>query len=279
MKTFFLILLTVTVVAVPSFAEYRSDGYSPALGSSGSSAGFNGGGGYSAPVTDGGAAAGWAPPESGSLVGWWLHDISEANATNGYYPTFTYGSVDGTQATANARAAWTNLTGGLLKFDGTDDWILLGTNADFNLTSQITIAAWVNGSFDSVAILTKWYSGVGTDNAYALIQAAGNYDFRVYESDDNEVTVTATRASGYHHVVATADGANLIIYVDGAAIATNSYDGTIKSRPVRNLVIGRLRSEDALYAYKTYPDDVMLWNKALTAVQVTDLYNNTGQNE
>jgi len=170
-------------------------------------------------------------------------------------------------------ATWTTQGkyGGALVFDGSSALVTVPDSASLDLTTGMTLEAWVNPSTS----LTGWKDVVykGDDNYYLMGSssslgqpAAGGR----YAGAYGEVFGTAALAPNtWTHLAATYDGAMLKLYVDGALVASQAQTGALT--PSTNaLSIGG----DSLYGqyFTGRIDEVRVYNTALTLAQIqTDL--------
>ena len=108
--------------------------------------------------------------------------------------------------------------GGALSFDGVDDWVTVADANDLDLTTRMTLSAWVRPA----ALGSRWRTVIfkeGSPLAYSL-----------YAHERNAGPISEIWAGGlgavrrpgplplnaWSHVAATYDGAALRLYVDGA---------------------------------------------------------------
>lgn len=178
------------------------------------------------------------------------------------------------------------VSSGAYSFIGTSgyvNYLNFGTADNLNSTSTISVSAWVRPSTSNQngSIVSKWYSGGGTDNSYALGvgQDAGNnkWDFVIEQSNGTAKAINPSAptfsADNWYHVVGVADGSVLRMYINGVDTGqTIAYDGTIKTTQ-RDMIIGRLRTEDTTYTFAGKIDNVRVYNRALTADEVSVIYN------
>jgi glucose/arabinose dehydrogenase/chitodextrinase len=185
----------------------------------------------------------------------------------------TVADVSGTgNAGTIGTAAWTTQGkyGGALAFDGSSASVIVPDSASLDLTTGMTLEAWVNPS----TALTGWKDVIykGDDNYYlmgcssSLAPAGGGKFAGVY----GEVFGTGALAPNtWTHLAATYDGATLKLYVNGVLVASTVQTGALT--PSTNpLSIGG----DPIYGqyFAGLIDEVRVYNTALTQAQVqTDM--------
>jgi hypothetical protein len=123
-------------------------------------------------------------------------------------------------------------------FDGTDDSVNCSDSASFDVTTGITIEAWVWIENDDhtdldISVLYKYNT---SEKSYALTvndDAGAGDDWDFYLSSDGSADTNA-HASGavnnmvWQHVVATwQTGSDMVIYVDGTSVITEPFTGPI----------------------------------------------------
>ena len=216
------------------------------------------------------------PPYSDpSLVGYWKMDDNAGSTT------VTDDSGNGNNGTAQANTNTKSTTDAIhnraLTFNGTSDYVNVGTSATIDITSAITLSAWVSlNAISDVSILSKSNpSPVAPYHQYILHISSGG---KLYLSGDNGGTVqiyaidtTNFPVSGWHHVLATHDGVWSRLYIDGIQrVATNTYTGGFVSHPTWPLNIGKI-AYDSCFPNGSI-SDVRIYNRALSANEVKQLY-------
>ena len=211
-----------------------------------------------------------ALPQCNGLVGQWLFngnlndETSNANHGTGFGGiTFTTG-VDGT-------------TNSALLFDGIDDYV--------NIPNHI-VFQFGNGSFT----LSYWYNTTSTEGDNLVNKCgSGNsapapyYGISTYAGDGNTSVRTSFNSSildangpslangQWHHIVFTRNGSLLSLYIDG--VLNNS--GSFPPDDISNsflLVLGR-NQEIYQYTYEGKMDNLRLYNRSLSGIEVTSLYS------
>ncbi|HLE48844.1 MAG TPA: DUF2341 domain-containing protein [Patescibacteria group bacterium] len=163
-----------------------------------------------------------------------------------------------------------------LDFDGTDDYIDAGNDSSLTFTSGFSAAAWIklNSSYSPwVAILGKEIWSPGSGWTIYISSSGGSLSY----SKGGGSTITANNAvpSGlWKHVVITNDNGNAKIFINGIEKANGSVPIDNAST---NLFIGSRHGNTGTGTLNHFPgqiDDVRIYNYALTAEQVKNVYNN-----
>jgi hypothetical protein len=161
--------------------------------------------------------------------------------------------------------------GGALSFDGTSAWVTVADAASLDLTTGMTVEAWVRPT-----ALTGWRSVVmkesGAGLAYALY--SGNDALRPagYVNINEDIGVTGTSAMVldiWTHLAFTYDGSTLRMFVNGAEVSAQPAAGAATT------TAGVLRIGGNAYwgeYFRGMIDEVRLYNRALTATEIqTDM--------
>ena len=217
-----------------------------------------------------------------SLVGHWTMDDDAANAT------VEDSSGNGNNGTAQQNTSVLHTAGqigGALTFNGITDYVDCGNDNSFDITDEITISAWVK--FDSLpnyqSILVKRGTQTDTASNYALrTSALANRDeveFYYHDGSSWHVYTTSnanlTAGQWYHFVVTFTfgTGTSAKCYVNNNLLSGSWTLGNgnspvqINTKPV---TIGGLTSEERADGVI---DQVKIFNKALSAAEVLELYN------
>jgi hypothetical protein len=176
---------------------------------------------------------------------------------------------------------WTSgRLGGALQLDSAGDYIDCGTNAAFDISKWITVAAWVNptdaGDGRHHPYVTKG------DHAYSLQhrRLAGDpndsIEFSIYDSgwQSARCAVNASFNGAWHHVAGTYDGAKVRLYIDGVLKAEPNAAGPIESHTEHSLYIGA-NYEWPDRSYRGAIDDVRLYHIALDGAAINNIMAGT----
>ena len=182
--------------------------------------------------------------------------------------TVTDASGSGNTGTiTNATWAATGKFGKALQFNGTSALVTIPNAASLQLSSGMTLEAWVNPS----AVTAKWRDVIykGNDNYYleATSTNASKPDAGMIAGGSyaDAVGTAKLTANTWSYLTETYDGSTLRLYVNGTQVASVAHTGTIASS-TNSLQIGG----DTLYSqyFAGLIDEVRIYNVALSAAQI-----------
>jgi hypothetical protein len=193
-----------------------------------------------------------------NLVGWW-------HGENNFNDEF--GLDDGTNAGAAAFGVGVtgsafSLTGGATSSVTIADSSTLGA---IPAAGVVTMEAWINATALGGRIVDKITAG-GTDG-YLLDTVGGK--LRVLVGSASVSSTTSLTTGVWTHVAGVYDGANLAVYINGAAAGTLAHAGAIPSNTLA-LHIGADSSGASRFSGSI--DEVRIWNRAMNASQIATLY-------
>jgi hypothetical protein len=209
------------------------------------------------------------------LIGWWTFDggsitdkiyDSSGNGHNGYF-------INGATSTAKIIGK----LGQALSFDGIDDYAQVGGISDLDLsgTNQISLSGWIypTAAQNYPSIIAKQDGGGGeygltygnnTNLKPSLwLNLGGDWGSRVD-------AIGAIPLNQWTYVTATYDGSNAKIYINGLLNNTAAASGNLAENS-DNVYIGMGNSTN--FIAKGSIDDVRIYNRALSATEVQQLYN------
>jgi PKD repeat protein len=207
------------------------------------------------------------PPNSSGLVA--AYNFNEGAGT-----TARDASSNGNHGTI-AGATWTNQGkfGSALVFDGIDDWVTISDANSLDLTTGLTLSAWVYPT----ATPTGWRTLIQKE------QSGGAIYYLHANSDTNRpatgVYIGAERilrggarlsANAWTHVAATYDGARQRLYLNGIEVASRAQTGQIQ------VSTGALRiGGNSIWGefFQGRIDEVRLYNRALSASEIQAAMN------
>ncbi len=173
--------------------------------------------------------------------------------------------------------------GGAANFDGTNDYVNLG-NLDV-AGSAITLAAWIKAdSFTGSAnrIIAKADGADLSNNYWSLtaVDSGGNDYLGILLKTDSGGTqflpsISSPLETGkWIHVAAVYNGSTLKLYKNGVEILSTAISGNLTSGPMVPVWIGGSPSNEKYF--DGLIDDVHIYNRALTDVEVASLYDLQG---
>jgi hypothetical protein len=203
-----------------------------------------------------------APPVTGGLVAAYGFGEASGGTASDSSGAGNHGAISGATRTAAGRS------GPALDFDGVNDWVTVADAASLDLTSGMTLEAWVHptalGNAWRTVLLKERPSGL----AYALYASDDGNRPHAYSFTGSELGTrgpTALPIGAWTHVAATFSGATLRLYVGGTQVATRSVGSALvaSNGPLRiggNAVWGEW--------FQGRIDDVRVYNRALTAAEI-----------
>ncbi|NVK27709.1 MAG: T9SS type A sorting domain-containing protein [Flavobacteriia bacterium] len=167
-------------------------------------------------------------------------------------------------------------------FDGIDDYasapnasgLVAGSNS-------IALSIWV---YPTSSAPTQHGGMAGfrnetSDDFYILqLQGTSNIEARFRNSSGTHYTITYTsgiNVNAWNHYVLTYNGSQLRLFHDGALVQTISASGMIGSSTTP-FGIARTPFGTGGFHFQGHVDDIGLWDKNLTAAEVSALYNACG---
>ncbi|MCR4305802.1 MAG: LamG domain-containing protein, partial [Candidatus Daviesbacteria bacterium] len=215
------------------------------------------------------------------LVGYWtMNEASWAGAA---------GEVKDLSVNANNGQAYGNATttssgkysyGGT--FDGTGDYVDVGSDASLGPSNTITIAGWIYVPAGSVGARNDWI-GDGDIPSYKMTEGNDNDHIHIFTIQTADGSFAATEPSAHaqsawYHIVGTYDkdagSNNLKLYSNGTLIAQTTATGALISIP-ESVFIGKRRTSSGT-EYTGTLDDIRIYNRALTLSEVEGLYTTPG---
>ncbi|MGH8490332.1 MAG: LamG-like jellyroll fold domain-containing protein [Gammaproteobacteria bacterium] len=167
-------------------------------------------------------------------------------------------------------ATWTTVGkyGGTLNFDGTNDLVTVADSAALDLTTGMTLSAWVHPTALSTwrTVLLKERSGGLVYALYASDQASHpNTYVNIGGSDLGSTGPTALTLNGWSNLAATYDGSVLRVYINGVQVSSRPVAGSLLSST------GALRiGGNSVWGeyFQGLIDEVRIYDRALAATEI-----------
>ncbi|MFA5061912.1 MAG: LamG domain-containing protein [Patescibacteria group bacterium] len=207
------------------------------------------------------------------LVGQWTFDGLSVTST-GVLDQSGLGNNGGRQGgTSLVRGK----IGQAMKFDGTNDFIDVGhSNTSLDLEDRLTLSTWVKfnvltGTFEEMIVKSGGYYWIG------ITQDGADYKpyFLIYNGTNRTVTgVTSIKTGVWYHIVGTWDKneGTMRLYLNG--IFENSLPNITTSifAQTANVYLGG----DVTVRINGLIDDARIYNRALSATEIQELYKMGG---
>lgn len=213
-------------------------------------------------------------PDSG-ILRWTFDDADTDSGTATDIWNNNDGAISGA-TTGVSGANQTYTTNEAYDFDGVDDEVRAGSGIAEG--PSLSLAAWVNldTTGTNQSILAKRGSTAG-DRSWMLLysDSVPGYQLQIFDTDGNFNTVGSTSdatVDGWAHVIATYDGSQLEMYVDGSSENTSTATGSGIQNSTEDVTAG-IRSDGNIPLDGTI-DDVRVYDKALSDTEASNLYNN-----
>ncbi|MCH6236131.1 LamG-like jellyroll fold domain-containing protein [Cognataquiflexum rubidum] len=207
-----------------------------------------------------------------SLVAYWKMDEGSGSILIDH-------SGNGNNAKRSSTANWTWITGkidkALLLNKSTVQYGGVPHNSTINISKQVTISAWIRPA-DKLGrqIISKG----GTDGYELLTRGSGKVEFR-FNRESNGSTYSLISNKSYPsdgktwlHVTATFDGTKSTMYFNGVQDISKTYSATTIKTNTSELQIGARKGANQ---WSGALDEIRLYNRALTATEVSKLPNQT----
>ena len=219
------------------------------------------------------------PPQNGHITSTSTAPF-RGSTTNGLVGAYAFEEASGTTVVdASGKgntgtisgATWTTQGrfGKALSFDGVNDWVTINDAASLDLTTSMTLEAWVYPTVN----MSQWATVV-------LKEQPGGGLYELYANGDQSQPLTSVTVGGQYrvlsggpwllanqwtHLAATYDGTTQRLYVNGTQVAQRPQTGPtqVSSSPLRlggNSVWGEF--------FKGRIDEVRVYNRALSAAEI-----------
>ena len=232
-----------------------------------------------------------APQALGSLVGYWKLDetaVGTAADSSGWGNGGTHQNNPTPDTVNVATLGFANPASLSLDAAAGQQHVLVPDAASLRLTTTLTLAAWVRptantGTGDPVeaqkCIVEKWLDSAGIINGYFLRLTANNAGNNVpyFSVGDGSQQASASPSpytpltlNTWNHVAGTFNGTQLILYVNGVASPPTASTAAPLATNTAELHIGK---DYGANVFTGNIDDVRVYNRVLSAAEITDLVN------
>ena len=175
-----------------------------------------------------------------------------------------HGAISGAARTTSGKF------GRALSFDGVNDWVAVNDANSLDLTTGMTLAAWVYPTGAPSVWGTIAMKETPEDAAYGLFSDGTNDLPTAYMVGKSPVTgSTVLPVNTWTHLATTYDGSALVLYLNGNEVRRSTASGAITVSSGRLMLGGNSVWGDY---FKGRIDEVRLYNRALSATEIkTDM--------
>ncbi len=213
----------------------------------------------------------WENPQSfgnamlGGMLGWWKFDEKDGKVA-------ADSSGNGNNGTLMVNPQWRperGKIGGAIELDGKGDYVKIDNESAFDITNQITVAAWVNITSvpqEWTAIVTKG------DSAWRMSTESAQNAFHFGITQNNKLNGRTTVSSGqWHHVACVYDGQEMKTYVDGKLDVSRSQTGPMGTNDFPVCIGENIQMKGR--CWNGLIDDVRIYNCAISENEIAALAN------
>jgi hypothetical protein len=162
-----------------------------------------------------------------------------------------------------------------LQFDGVDDVVTLPNNASLDITSNLTLSAWIKTSsaVSSMHIIDGYnFNSPFTGYGFNVTTNCGTGELVFWDGTAWRCNTGSNVIDNvFHHVVARLDGTTLTFFIDGRKSGSDVTATTISSFSGSRSI--GARSGVGAGFFNGLIDDVRIYNRALTSDEIKRLYN------
>lgn len=220
------------------------------------------------------------------LVGYWTMNESSWAGVAGEVKDSSVNGNHG-QAYGNATTTSSGKYSYAGTFDGDGDYVDVGNNSSLNITTNtITLSAWVNPSSfgHSKRIIDKGYTSCGSPwSQYDLRQgqnSEGNnkigMDLSIGGGWKVLVSNSTLTTGNWYLITGVYDGSQMKIYINGVLDNSQNQTGTIDGYSTNVTIGGGITGGACNNSFPGQIDDTRIYNRALSASEITQLYSNPG---
>jgi prepilin-type N-terminal cleavage/methylation domain-containing protein len=203
--------------------------------------------------------------------------------------TDSVGSYNGTASNLSYVATGTNQTA---SFNGSSSMVTIARTADLEPTNAVTVSTWVKlnsltcstcaGGMTGAYLLFKKNAFAQYFEGYTLFIFGSKFGFGIStgNSGSSQSTYALANASTgtWYHVVGTFSRPTMKIYINGVYQSTASHDYNISYDTGVGMFLGRTNNAGFDGLLNGYLDDTKIYTRALSATEVSNLYNLTKGN-
>ena len=209
-------------------------------------------------------------------------DAANTKSYPGSGITWTDLSRSGNSSELNG-PTFNSANGGSIVFNGTNDFVEIQNQIQFDQTDPFTLSSWVKSSNVSNELIINNENILYT--GYRLnINVNANIEIGLRNSISDDIaieTLNSINANTWYHIVGTYDGTSNVsgmkIYINGVEESTNTISNTLTSSTLSNqrTLLGIRRLSPPPDPLRGNIANVQIYNRALSTQEVLQNYNAT----
>ena len=207
-------------------------------------------------------------------------DVNNPTGTAGLIAAYAFEEASGTTTADQTGLGHTGTLSGAarstlgkfgraLSFDGVNDWVTVADADDLDLTTGMTIEAWVYPTAKNNAWRTVLAKELGTDLAYAMMarSSSGGRPYGIVHTAGEQLVRAPAQLplNAWSHMTTTYDGSAVRLYVNGSLVATTPAIGSITTTDLP-LHLGGNSAHGEWFQGRL--DDIRIYNRALTGAEI-----------
>ncbi len=200
------------------------------------------------------------------LVAWYPFNSNGNDASNHNNTLGNYGATFVADRFGTAAAA--------ASFNGSSNWLqITAPSFTFSQTGQFTYSVWEKKSTQPLAGIALMNGNNTSANFISIVQGPSDVQFGCNKQQSAWIWTTCPDTIGaWMHVVATYNNGVMNLYRDGMLQSSTNFTYTGTTAANMGFYVGR---GFAGGYYAGLLDDVGVWTRALTQLEITALYNST----
>ncbi|RKS53955.1 putative secreted protein (Por secretion system target), partial [Gillisia mitskevichiae] len=167
-----------------------------------------------------------------------------------------------------------------LRFNGSNQYSYAADNSSLDISGPITIASWIKPEKKATQYLVKKSEHNSIDGYELSLSSSGKIFFRFNQKTSgdtyriNSQISYPTNGSTWMHVAVTFNGLEMKIYINGIENSSKGFSWT-PAIAVNSQTLAVGAGNDGYRGIMGAMDDVKIYNKALTASEVYNLFSPT----
>jgi|UPI00037BC374 uncharacterized protein YecT (DUF1311 family) len=207
------------------------------------------------------------------LIAWYPFDGNARDASGNQHHGQLHGASLAADRFGTANSAYS--------FDGNNDFISIANNDDFSRLNALSVAAWINirGATFYPSVVSKGNVGNYRESFSLFLDPHNKLGFLTNSNGSSDgrgllILSSSAQTGKWVHIVGTYDGSMLRTYINGLQVEAIAHQGTLFDTD-GSLLIGKSdRNTSTLPTsfFNGLIDDVMIYNRAITADEVNTMY-------